>query len=300
MIAAACLFLAGPAHTGPGEDSYATDERGRRFRIRFDPASQISLGLHTAFTGGPEDLGHSWELGLGYSLRSVLEFVQDDDRIRWQLDHRVLGSRIGMAASGDLPELDLTAYAGSYLRHTDFPYLTLPTDPPRRFYFPFDIGMQVEAGRLELSSLNDTDQLLRLGVVRAAVLLDPWRSGRDGNSLEFGLGVRYHLDILGDPGLEDGRTIHRVAPFTDLSVRFRYQDADGLTVLDLQARLFPHWASSSGWTMATEGIARMERVLVAVNDQPVALVLSATFRDMGNELASEIRLTAGLQLGFQL
>lgn len=294
----ASLAAIGFARGQEPENVYTTDEQGRRFRVRFDPGSRLTLGLFSSVSGDAQE----WELSLGLSVRRVYEWMQDDDRLRWQLDHRFLDGRIRPQVSGPepMPELEAVAYQGSYLRHTEYPYLTLPTDPPKRMYFPFDIGLRAEAGRLELGRDNESRDLIRLGIIRAAVLLDPWRSGREGNSLEIGLGLRYHLDIQGDPDLSQPTVNHRVSPFTDCSIRFRYQDRQGLTVLDLEAHLIPHWASRGGWTTGLEGRASIERVLIAVNDEPVSLVLAADYLKMDSQTPPEARLTAGLLLGFQL
>jgi hypothetical protein len=146
---------------------------------------------------------------------------------------------------------------------------------------------------------------LRLGAARASVLLDPLRSNRTGNSLEFGVGVRYDIDLVGSPTLQHPGTVHRLAPFTATSLRWRWQDRPGLTCAELFATWYPHWSSEGSWTArAAEGRGRLERVVVAVNDQPVALVLDATYArhpPLHNvEVRDEFRVQAGVSVGLQL
>lgn len=298
ILASAAQFMLGlvPIYAAAAAN-FSVDEKGQSFRVRFDPASEVRLGLITKASGGSEQFAASSALELGVLYRSFVEFGdKEEDRITWQLDHRFLAGRI---RPGDQVELDLTAYGGSFLRHSAAPYMVLPTDPPQRFYFPFDVGVETRVGRVRLDP-----EFIRLGLARAAVLLDPWRSGKAGNSLEFGVGVSYDLDLTGGPAFEDPGVVHRVAPFTAVSVRWRLQDADGLTRFDLRGDLTPHWASTGGWELSAEAAARFERVLVAVNDEPVALVLEAGYQRLppapNYAGAHEFTCLAGLAFGFQL
>jgi hypothetical protein len=291
ILASAAQFMLGlvPVYAAAAHN-FKADDGGRPFRVRFDPASEVRLGLITGASGGSQRFEAVSALELGILYRSFAEFGdKEEDRITWQLDHRFIAGRI---RPGEQTELDLVAYTGSFLRHSDAPYMVLPTDPPQRFYFPFDVGVEARVGRVRLDP-----EAIRLGLARAAVLLDPWRSGKPGNSLEFGVGVSYDLDL-------NSEVIHRVAPFTAVSVRWRLQDEDGLTRFDLRGDLTPHWASAGGWQLGAEAAARFERVLLAFNDEPVALVLEAGYERLppvpGFEGAHEFTLLAGLAFGFQL
>ncbi len=297
LASVALLFVGWIPFCAAGDSDFVTDERGRPFRVRFDPGSEIRLGLLAGAQTDGKRFEVRSELELGILYRSFAEFGdKEEDRITWQLDHRFLTGRI---QPGDLPGLDLVAYAGSFLRHSVAPYLVLPTDPPQRFYFPFDVGVEARVGRVRIDP-----EVIRLGLAHAAVLLDPWRSGRAGNSLEIGLGVSYDLDLLGGPEFENPEVVHRLAPFTAVSVRWRLEDAAGLTRFDLRGDLTPHWASAGGWQFGSEARARLERVLVAVNDEPIALILQAGYQRLPPALgfagAHEFSLLAGLVFGLQL
>jgi len=205
--------------------------------------------------------------------------------------------------------MDASAYAGTWLRHAEASYLMLPTDPPRNLYFPLDIGVDMEFGRVRVAPAAVGDpsepQILRIGAARAAVLFDPLRSSRTGNSLEFGLGSRYDIDFAGSPGLDNALVVHRVSPFTATSLRWRWQDRKGLTTADVSGTWHPHWASDGRWvTRAAEGKGRLQRVLVAVNDHPVAVVLDASYAAhppiRGVEVRDEFRVLAGVSMGVQL
>src|SRR5262249_25392360 len=104
-------------------------------------------------------------------------------------------------------------------------------------------------------------------------------TGAPGDSLEIGFGVRYDVDAYLDAGGGAPRIIHRVAPMTAGSVRFRVQAADGLTALDCRGDFIPHWTSEDRWRVAVLSSARVERTVAAINDEPFALVLDARGRE---------------------
>jgi hypothetical protein len=275
-------------HEGAGDD-FTTDEQGRTFRVRFDPASRVRLGVGQTLAVERNEPQRVTELLLGLSYRSLVDFGEGEERIRWQLDQQVLPGRIrpGVIGAWSMPVLDATLYQGSFLRHTAAPYMLLPTSPPRRLFFPFDLGVEVELGRARLKTGGDgEEELLRLGVAHASLIFDPWRSGRAGNSLELGLGLGYDLDLSGGSWEEEPELVHRLAPFTHTSVRLRLQGRQGLSLLDLRGDLTPCWVTRGRWQLDAEVRGRAEQVLIAVNDQPVG--------------AGAFRLMLGLELGLQL
>jgi hypothetical protein len=301
-LVAVAICLAG-SRGAAASDSHALDERGRRFRVRFDPRNRILLGLQSGMTGIDRQLDAGTRLETGVFVSTSVQSAVEGERIRWILEHRFAAGTLDLTPEvpGGSSPLRLTAYRGTFLRHADAPYVFLPSNPPRRLYFPFDIGVEVEVGRAETSPRPSDGgaEVLRLGLARASLLLDPWRPGTPGDALLMGVGVRYDLDIRGAPALADGAdTVHRVAPFTDVSVRLRLQDDPGRTVLDIDAHAIPHWSSAGGWRLAVEGRLRAERVLVAINDQPLSAVLCAGTRWAPDEHVYWV--TAGLTVGFQL
>ena len=208
------------------------------------------------------------------------------DRVSWQIDHRALEGWVQpLGHAAGLPALDAALYRVDLLRHDASPSLVLPTSPPVGLPFPFDVGLAAEVGRVASPAFTPPARgggapvpSLHVGVVKAALLLDPWRSGVPGRSVEIGLGARYDLDVEGAPGLSSPRIIHRVAPMTAGSVRFRVQSLDGLSLADVRGEVFPHWTSEGGWAVLALSAVRLERVLLAVNDQPIAAVLDGGFR----------------------
>ncbi|MFO0660458.1 MAG: hypothetical protein U0165_11595 [Polyangiaceae bacterium] len=309
---------------------FLKDEHGHPYRISFDPSSRIRIGVAMPLVGAHHVEPSSTEVSLGIAYRSFWVWGVGESRVSWQLDHKILNGWVRPAARSWLssrtssldprdsrdpsnePPFTGSLYAVSGLRHDSSPRAVLPTSPPRSVPFPFDVGFDAEVGRFSSpmtppSSRVDGSALrtIRAAVMRGSLFLDPWRSGRPGRSLELGVGPRYDLDLVAVRGSREGwSTVHRVAPFTATSIRFRWQDNDGLTAIDLRAEVVPHWTTERHWATLFLSSAHAERALFAIDDQPIALALDFTAeRHPQSELArasTEIRGVAGLVFGLNL
>jgi len=301
-----------PAGVDPDDPRFLYDEHGRRLRVVFDPGSQARLGLELADeeSEGQRRLVRRLTLGLG--LRSLVAWEQDEESGYWQIDHRLLWGwlRAERRANQGGVAAQVVLYDGSFLRHDESPYLVLPGSPPRRVVFPFDLGFELRLGRLSWLPAGDAtpdvpreQSLLRLGVVRPGLVLDPWRSGRAGNSLELSLQMRYEIDVVA-PESDSRRVLHRVAPFSAGCLRWRLQDAAGRTGLDLRAELARDLGSDREWRWDARGALRLERVVLAVDDEPVALSLElgaeAPSPQAEEPRARETWLVLGLHFGWTL
>lgn len=290
------------------ERNYAVDETGRRFRVRFDPGNELRLGV----------MGGVWrEAGVthsdpavtgGLALRGGTRTGLKHEDVTWTLEHRLLWSTVrpwGGQVAG-IPIGETTLYRGTYTRHTDEPFLMLPSNPPKRLYFPFDIGVEAETGRARLQSSDSWGgERLRLVVARGMVLLDPWRSGRRGNAVQFGIGIRYDLELAGSPGLDDPVVTHRLAPFTETTLRVRWEDEQGRTAVRGCATYFPHWDTDGEWySESIESRLEVERVIIALNDVPVSVAVDTGFERWpepgSKDVRTEVRALAGLKVGWQL
>ncbi|WP_437908487.1 hypothetical protein WME95_11840 [Sorangium sp. So ce327] len=295
----------------------AVSEEGRRFRVRFDPASRVWLGVASALhrgAGGAIEIEPEIDAGLSYRARSVTG--SGPGRVVWQADHRVLAGRVspaGQALDG-VPALDAALYGASFLRHDESPRVVLPMSPPIAVPFPFDIGAEAEVGRVSIPSIprrqgdGSPAPLIRLGVARATAILDPWRTGEAGRSFEIGLGVRYDIDAYAESPspraaparrtLGEPRVVHRIAPMTAGSLRLRLQSGDGLTVFDGRGDVVPHWTSEERWRVLVRSAAHVERILAAIDDQPIAAVIEGEYRLLPPALdvqaVHDLRVSLGL------
>jgi hypothetical protein len=242
------------------------------------------------------------DFGLGYRNRSAQG--EGRERVTWTVDHKVLAGWVQPVPRPDgMPALDAALYGVSMLRHDASPSIVLPTSPPVGIPFPFDIGLDAEVGRvttLDYPSLR----AVRVGVARGAVILDPWRSGVPGRSFQIGLGARYDLDAAPGAPMGSPAIIHRVAPMTAGSLRFRYQTGDGITVVDCRGDVVPHYSSEGAWRVLALSSVHVERALVALADQPVAAVLEGGYRydpkRPDAEAVSDFRVSLGLTMNLSL
>lgn len=303
------------AAPGPAEptDGFQSDERGRRFRVSFDPGNEARLGVALQRIDGPDDEA-AWAPAIttGVALRSESAEGVGDEAVQWHVEHQLLTGRVtppGAAIAGDAGwAFEALAYRGTYLRHTEAPYMVLPSNPPRRLFFPFDLGLETDllrvARRAGAALPAGSSERLEIGVASAGLLLDPWRTGVSGRRLELGIGARYRVDLEPPPGQgSPQRVVHRVAPFTATSLRLLVE-AWGRARLRLDADCVPHWSSHGGWSLDTEASAAWEQVFVAFNDEPLWTVVRVSHRRRPPGPAStageELTVSVGVSLGWQL
>jgi hypothetical protein len=316
LVAAACLLTSLTTSPVGAQEGYQTSPEGRSFRVRFDPESRIRLGFGDALgLGGARDgaVAQAPEVTAGVAYRQIESAGVGKDRIVWQVDHRFVSGWIHplRRASQRLPAFDATLYAVTALRHDELPSIVLPSSPPVSVPFPFDVGFEAQLGQVDVPerlpvAAADGARLpvVHIGVMHAAMILDPWRSGAVGRSFEIAFGARYDIDTYGAPSLQEPRVLHRIAPMTATSLRFRTQTDDGLLLVDCRGEAVPHWTSESIWKVAAAGSARLERIVLAVNDEPIAAVLEGGYRlspgtrDVG--LTHEVRVSLGLSFNLAL
>jgi hypothetical protein len=298
------------------QEGYQTSPEGHVFRVRFDPESRIRLGFADALgLGGARDgaAAQAPEVTAGIAYRQIATRGEGKEKIVWQIDHRFVSGWIHpqRRAVQPLPAFDAALYAVTALRHDELPSIVLPASPPLSLAFPFDVGFEAQLGqvgipeRLPLPAAGGARvPLVRVGVMHAAMILDPWRSGVVGRSFEIGIGARYDVDTYGAPSREAPKVLHRVAPMTAASLRFRTQSEEGLWLVDGRSEIVPHWTSEGFWRIAASASARVERIVLALNDAPIAAVFEGGYRlspatsDVG--LTHEVRVSLGLSFNLSL
>lgn len=333
LAAAAALFVAkgalaqAPAQASAGEPKsaekpakaeeepeYKVSAGGHPYRVRFDPASRLTVtGGLTVMHDGEGSALAAFEAGFSVGYRKVYTFGAGESRITWQVEHRIpYGTvRPWVRPIAGFPSFDATLYRATLLRHSESPSIVLPFSPPVTVGFPFDVGLDVELGRVTvpvtpvvLPGFDQKQPWVHVGVVRTSFLLDPWRSGKTGRSLALGVGVRYDVDVYGAPTLEKPRFVHRVAPLTSGSARFRYQTDDGLLTLDVFGEAAPHWTSENKWAFLANASARVDRTLIAINDQPIGAYAEVGYRYLPDGLGApalhDVHGTLGISASISL
>jgi hypothetical protein len=269
----------------PEEGSPCTlqDEHGAPFPICFDPEEGLLLG-----TGGLVQDGEATpELEAGILLHS--ERLSRSKGTPWFRTHRLLVTR---ARPGDARKgLTATLYEGTLRRHLEEGFILVPTARPLRIPFPFDLTFSLRTGHLERRVWEGSGWTLETG--RAALLLDPLRSPTGRMWLGVGPAASHVLRRM-----RDGRVEHELSPFTSVLLDAGFQTEDGAWLLRASAL--------AGWTFGVEGEQRfrargavdLERLLLAVQDQPVWLRLSAAraHEDAGVDRRSEWAFGLGLAL----
>jgi hypothetical protein len=321
IVAIAALHaISAPQEASAAEGDFAVSPEGHRFRVRFDPASRIRIGAAgAAWRATDGRIAPTLELLAGIHYRTIHASGKGPARVSWQVDQRFIDGWVAPLVQPlpRAPALDAALYSISAHRHDDAPKIVLPLSPPVGVPFPFDIGVDGELGRVWLPRAPPLDEsgapvpFMRIGVVHATGFLDPLRSTAPGRSLEVGVGVHYDLDLHGAPAragspasLAPTRVVHRVAPMTAASVRFRYQTHDGLLALDVRGDVVPHWTSEGRWDVAGSGFGHLERTLLAVNDEPIAATLEGGYRfvpaALGDGAIHDMRVSLGLTFGLDL
>lgn len=284
----ALLFALPPASQGAvvsatpqEEDCRAEDDAGEFFPTCFDPGNALLLG-----TGMQVREGTALPtLQAGILLRT--ERTSRSKGMLWFNTHRIL---VTEATPGTARrELTTTLYEGTFRRHLEEGFILIPTARPLRIPFPFDVTLAVRAGHLERRVWEGPGLTVETG--RAALLLDPLRSVSGRLWLGFGPAASHSLRRM-----PDGELVQEISPFTSAVLETGYETADGWWTLRA--------SGLAGWINSFEGDRRfrvradasVERLLFAVNNQPLWLQLYGTYayKDVG--LSNQTEWTTGARL----
>jgi hypothetical protein len=276
---ALALAVAGPA----GDPCVATDEAGRSFPVCFDPGNRVELSVGGAAgdrepaRGGALDVGAAWRWRRDTRGAAGLEWLADQTFG----EGRVLFTK----GDSDPRAAEALLWRGTFVRHRESPFVLVPGPRPLRLPFPFDVGLLVEVGGARWDAAREGE--LRLAPARSALLLDLAGHGVV-RRLAFGPEVSWGVRLA-----RHGETVHDVVPFTGGVLDLRAESRDGLDVLALTVRggsVIAIPGGSEAWIAAS---LTVERVIVAVNDRPVAVYVAGGMRGGAGPRAFEA--SAGLR-----
>jgi hypothetical protein len=264
-----------------GDECMMETAAGDRFPTCFDPGNALLLGTGLQVRGGVA----LPTLQAGILLRT--ERTSRSKGLLWFNTHRIL---VTEATPGNVRRgLTTTAYEGTFRRHLEDGFILIPTSRPIRIPFPFDITLAVRAGHLERRVWEGPGLTVETG--RAALLLDPVRSASGRLWLGFGPAASHSLRRMPDGTMEQ-----ELSPFTTAMLETGYETVDGWWTVRA--------SGLAGWISSFEGDRRfraradasIERILFALNDQPLWLQLYGTYayKDVG--LARGTEWTAGARL----
>ncbi len=286
IFAAPLLALALAAQAG--EPCVLADARGRSFLACFDPGNRLELTVGGVRGGRDPVRGGASELGAALRWRS--DVVTPSGSVEWLRDI-TLGEARARFTSGDIDAREATALAwrGAFVRHRASPFVLVPGPRPFRLPFPFDVGLLVELGGATWDASRRRE--LDLTPVRSALLLDVARHGWL-RRLAFGPEVSWAVLVSKDAG-----PVHRIAPFSAGVVDALVESADGILVARLTIRGGSSISVPGGTEAFLEASARVERVVLAVNDRPVALYAEGAVRGGGSGRGAEAGVGLRIALG---
>jgi len=257
------VALAGVARA---DECTGTSRRGERFATCFDVGNRLAI-----------DAG-SDGLGVGIALRHRITFDDDPD-LEWKMEHALVDANYSVLDT----RFTGTFYAGRYLRHARDGHILIPTgSTPTKIFLPFDIGAIFEIGHLDWKQMDPT---FTIGMLRVAPLIELLRS-KDYKRV-LAIGPSMHWDMEVDRNFQMP-TLHTIAPFSEGLVSLRLESNDGLWVMESRLEAGSAWRSDRGFHREARASATLERIVLAVNDRPIALTAGFEYDSARNETLAKI------------
>ncbi len=254
------------ATSARAEDCTGKSSAGVPFAACFDPGNRMSV---TAETNG---------IGGSLELRHIINFDDEPDLI-WKLDHTLLDASYDNFDGRFVGRV----YRGVFIRHLRDGHIVLPFGTPKKVFLPFDVGGLIEVGNLEWRP----DMTATIGVVKSALLFDFARARDFKTRFAIGPLASWDISLTRDPiAVAD----HAVSPFTSGLADLRIEANNGLTLGELRVEAGRTWHTTRGWENGATAEATLERVVLAVNDRPIALVAGARYETVTHEATAGIGL----------
>jgi hypothetical protein len=238
---------------------------GKRFPICFD------LGNRFSATAGSDGFGGA------IALRHTVRFDDEPDLV-WKLAHV-----IGDSAHATFEDrFDGVLYRGRFLRHARDGHIVIPIGRPKKIFLPFDVGGVADVGTVRWRPATN---IARLGVVKAAPLLDFARTRGFGRRFAFGPLARWDVEVD-----RDRRALaqHFVSPFTSGIVELAAESSNGRMSAQLAVEAGMVWANQLGWQKSAQAEASVERIVLAINDRPIALTLGVRWESLTEETVARV------------
>lgn len=259
----AVVALVGLAGTASADPCTGVNAHGR-FATCFDPGNRLSV---RAGSDG---------LGIALALRHEIHFDDEPDLV-WRLEHVLLDA----THAGLENRFAGSLYRGHLIRHARDGHIVIPIGKPRKVFLPFDVGAFAEVGHVAWTS----DSRARLGIVKVAALVDVARSRSFRTRLAIGPSARWAVD------LDQMRTLgeHHVAPFSTGMITLRKESSNGRLVGELRGESGMVWHNEGrAWAGEMTAEATLERIVLAINDRPIALSIGVRYASETDEALAHI------------
>jgi hypothetical protein len=261
LVVAAAALVAAPAQADPCTGVTRT---GGRFATCFDLGNRLSI------TAGSDGFGGS------IAVRHLVRFDDEPDLV-WKMEHSIASATY----TGWEDRFSGTLYRGRFVRHARDGHLLLPLGVPKKVFLPFDIGAEVTAGALRWTP----GSLARIRVVDTAAVLDFGRTRSFNRRLSIGPVARWDFEVQRELALPSE---HFIAPFSVGAANLRLESSNGLTVGELRVEAGTVWHSDRGWKPEARAEASLERIVIAINDRPIAITMGARYDSALNEAVARI------------
>lgn len=236
------------------------DPDGTPFALCFDPGNGFELAA-----GGAAKSVSGTTLGtpvLSGGLRLRASRTSRSKGTLWSNTHRF--GLFNYDASSEVQAFSVLGYEGVFRRHLRDGYILVPTGRnPLRIPFPFDLAISLSGLRYERRIFEGPGAVLDTG--RAALLLDPIRSESNRARLGFGVALGHTARFVGSTWA------HEFSPFTLGQLEASFESEDGLWALRLGGFAGLAYALDGASFFKARGELAIERVLFAIDDQPVLL-----------------------------
>ncbi len=244
-----------------------TTPSGQRFVTCFD------LGNRLSFTAGTNGFGGAM------SLRHIIRFDDEPDLV-WRLEHQI--AETTHAAFED--RFEGVAYRGRFIRHARDGHIVIPLGTPKKVFLPFDIGAVAQAGSMRWRP----GSAVEIGVVQVGAIVDFSRARGFGRRFAIGPVARWDISFERADRPRLALDEHVVAPFTTGLAELGFESSRGLTAAWLRVEAGTAWSSLTGWQPEARAEASVERIMIAVNDRPISIVLGARYDSSSDEAIGRI------------
>lgn len=265
------LALVAGASDARAESCTGITASGGRFAKCFDLGNRLSI------TAGSDGVGGS------VKLRHLIRFDDEPDLV-WKLEHNITEVTWGAWHQ----QLDVSLYRGRFLRHARDGHIVLPFGIPKKIFLPFDIGAETTVGNLKYRPFRPMEEQVSIGVVNIAGLVDFARTRSHARRFAIGPVVRWDVDVDRSMGRIGKVSEHAVSPFTMGQINFHFESKEGLWQGDLRAEAGSQWHTQGGWKAQASAEATLERIVLAINDRPIALTAGGSYDTLTDEAIARI------------
>ena len=267
-LVVAALFVAADARA---ESCTGVTAAGGRFAKCFDLGNRLSV------TAGSDGFGGS------VKLRHMIRFDDEPDLV-WKLEHTITDATWGAWHQ----QLDGALYRGRFLRHARDGHIVLPFGIPKKVFLPFDIGAEAAVATVRWRPLAAPEDELHLGVIKIASLMDFARTRGSHRRFAIGPVVSWDIDVDRSMGRIGKVSEHAVAPFTMGMLNLHFESKEGLWVGDVRAEAGTAWHTQGGWKPQAEAEATLERIVLAINDRPIAITAGVSYATLTEEAIARV------------